>query len=192
MITFHANGPGGEAMEELTARGFFDAMLEYSPHQITAEICHGIFASGPDRLMAAARKGIPQLIVPGGLEKIIQGPYETMPLDHQKRPHIIHNQNITLVRVNKEEMIIVANTLAEKLNSASGPVRVVIPLQGYCEPNRKGKPFYHPEADQAFISTLEKALKPEIPIIKVDAHINDSEFTHRVVTEFKDLLGLAP
>jgi uncharacterized protein (UPF0261 family) len=189
MITFHANGPGGAAMEELTAAGYFDAMLEYSPHQITAEVCHGIFTSGPDRLMAAARKGIPQLIVPGGLDNVIQGPFETMPAEHQKRPHIIHNKNITLVRVSEAEMVTIAKTLAEKLNSSCGPVRVVIPLQGYCEPNHEGGPFYNPQADQAFVATLEKALQPEISLIKVDAHINDSQFADRVIAEFKALLS---
>lgn len=191
LITFHANGPGGQAMEELAASGFFNAMLEYSPHQVTADICHGIFSSGPDRLLAAGQAGIPQLIVPGGLEKIIQGPFELMPREHQKRPHIIHNKNITLVRTSEDEMIQVGHILAHKLNSARGPVKVLIPLRGFCEPNQKGRPFYNPEADAAFIQTLEQELRPEIPVVKMDAHINDTAFAQKTVAEFWDLLQKA-
>jgi uncharacterized protein (UPF0261 family) len=191
VITFHANGPGGEAIEELTTAGFFDAMLEYSPHQLTAEICHGIFASGPDRLMAAGHRGIPQLIVPGGLDNIIQGPFELMPPEHKKRPYIVHNKNITLVRTSKDEMIEVGRVLADKLNQASGPAKVVIPLQGFCEPNQKGRKFYFPELDEAFITTLEKYIKPSVSVIKVDAHINDQLFADRVVEEFFGLIQQA-
>jgi uncharacterized protein (UPF0261 family) len=191
MITFHANGPGGEAMEELAAQGFFDAMLEYSPHQITAEICHGIFSSGPNRLMAAGQAGIPQLIVPGGLDNIIQGPFELMPLEYQKRPHIIHNKNITLVRTSKDEMIKVGQALAQKLNNARSFVKVMIPLRGFCEPNQTERPFYAPEADAAFVQTLEQNLKKTIPVIKIDAHINDLEFNLKVVEEFLDLVARA-
>lgn len=193
IITFHANGPGGDAMEELVKQGFFDAMLEYSPHQITAGICHGIFASDSPRLMAAIEKNIPQLIVPGGLEKIIQGPYEEMPEEHQKRPHIIHNKNITLVRANKEEMIKVAELVASRLNHTQRPVKVVIPLKGFCAPNKVGGVFYNPEADEGFIQKLEESTKenPYITIVKVDAHINDREFALRVAEEFQDLLHQA-
>lgn len=193
VITFHANGPGGDAMEELVRLGYFDAMLEYSPHQITAKLCDGIFACDSSRLVAAVEQGIPQLVVPGGLEKIIQGPYEEMPEDHQNRPHIIHNKNITLVRANKSEMIKVAEIVASRLNKTSRSVKIVIPLKGFCAPNKKGGTFYNPEADQAFIQKLEENVKdnPNITIIKVDAHINDREFALRVVDEFKDLLNKA-
>ena len=175
-------------MEELVKQGF--SMPCWSTvHTRFSEDLPWDFASDSPRLMAAIEKNIPQLIVPGGLEKIIQGPYEEMPEEHQKRPHIIHNKNITLVRANKEEMIKVAELVASRLNHTQRPVKVVIPLKGFCAPNKVGGVFYNPEADEGFIQKLEESTKecPYITIIKVDAHINDREFALRVAEEFQDL-----
>ena len=35
-----------------------------------------------------------------------------------------------------------AKFIARKVNRAIGPVRILVPLKGYSEPNAEGKPFY--------------------------------------------------
>lgn len=66
---------------------------------------------------------------------------------------------------------------AEKLNAASGPVALMIPLRGFSQLDLEGQPFYMPEASQAFIDTLKKDLRKDIPVIEMEFDINAPEFS---------------
>jgi uncharacterized protein (UPF0261 family) len=61
---------------------------------------------------------------------------------------------------------------------------VFIPLQGYSFPDRRGLPHWDPEGNQVFVEALKEDLNPEIPLVELDAHINDPEFIDPVVEEF--------
>jgi len=98
-----------------------------------------------------------------------------------------HNPQATAVFLNAEEMSLVAATVAEKLNKAIGPVRFLIPLRGFSGFDIEGREYRDPDRDQAFINTLKSKLKPSIPIIEVDAHINDRLFGEKVVEHFLEL-----
>jgi uncharacterized protein (UPF0261 family) len=41
----------------------------------------------------------------------------------------------------------------------------------------EGQPFYMPEASQAFIDTLKKDLRKDIPVIEMEFDINAPEFS---------------
>ncbi|UCF91441.1 MAG: Tm-1-like ATP-binding domain-containing protein [Desulfobacterales bacterium] len=181
MVFFHANGIGGQAMEEMAAAGYFDAVIDWSTQEIIAEVGEGIFSAGQDRLEILAKTNLPYIIAPGAIDYITMGPYETLPESWKKRNLIIHNRHITLVRATAREMRRAAEFLCLKVNRAIGPVKILIPLKGFSEPNAEGKPFYDPEADQAFLGTLEKHLREDIELVKVDAHINDDEFVETAV-----------
>jgi len=56
--------------------------------------------------------------------------------------------------------------------------------------DRQEKPFWNPEADKALLNTLRKHLDDSIPLIELDAYINDVEFAKEVMNEFKKLLSL--
>jgi uncharacterized protein (UPF0261 family) len=81
-----------------------------------------------------------------------------------------------------------AELLARKLNRAVGPVRVLVPRQGFCEPNAPGKPFHDPESDAAFVRVLREALRPEIELRELDAHINDDLFIRAAAETIRSLL----
>ena len=188
VILFHANGTGGKAMEEMADLGYFDGILDWSTQEVIAQVGHGIFASGEDRMRIPSQMEIPYLVAPGAIDYITMGPYNQLSKTWRKRNIIIHNRNITLVRATEKEMIQAARFLSRKLNQARGPVRVMIPLKGFCEPNAKGKPFYDPEADGTFIRTLEENLLGDIPIIKVNAHINDISFVRKGAEQMLQML----
>ncbi len=80
-------------------------------------------------------------------------------------------------------MVRAAKFLAKKINKAVGPVRIMIPLRGFSEPNAEGKPFYDPEADGAFIRALRSGLRQDIEIHERDAHINDDSFVREAVSQ---------
>jgi len=188
VILFHANGTGGKAMEEMADLGYFDGILDWSTQEIIAQVGHGIFSSGKERMRIPSQMEIPYLVAPGAIDYITMGPYSQLSRAWQKRNIIIHNRNITLVRATEKEMVRAAGFVSRKLNKARGPVRVMIPLKGFCEPNAKGKPFYDPEADGRFIRTLEKNLRSDIPVIKVNAHINDVSFVRKGVEQMIQML----
>jgi uncharacterized protein (UPF0261 family) len=81
------------------------------------------------------------------------------------------------MRTNPEENARMGKIFAEKLSAACGPVAVLIPMKGFSEVDAPGKPFWWPEADQAFVDALRAALRPDIPVTLIDRNVNDPEFS---------------
>ncbi|HLZ20009.1 MAG TPA: Tm-1-like ATP-binding domain-containing protein [Smithellaceae bacterium] len=188
MILFHATGTGGTVMEEMAGSGYFDGVMDWTTHEVIDEVGGGVFAPGKGRLDILARRNIPWILAPGAIDYICQGGYEHLPPRWQKRKHIIHNRNITLVRATADEMVRAAGFLAQKINRAIGPVRMMIPLRGFSEPNAVGKPFYDPEADREFIRALKQNVRQGVEILEMDAHINDDAFVLEAVNQMLEML----
>ena len=191
VFAFHCNGTGGKAMEELASEGLLDALFDLSTHEITDELFGGIHAGDSNRLLAGGLKGIPRLVVPGGLDLITLGRPETVPEAYQSQPSVRHNPNITLVRLNKAQMIRVAEVMAERLNQALAPVIVAIPKGGFSFYNRDGLHFRDLNADRGFVQTLQTRLKPEIAIHEIDSHVNDQPFITEILSIFEHLMKMA-
>jgi uncharacterized protein (UPF0261 family) len=83
-----------------------------------------------------------------------------------------------------DELRQVGKIVAEKLNRAKGPTRVFIPLKGFSYPDREGLPHWEPEGNQAFIDSLKSHLNRSIPVVELNAHINDPEFIDPVTEAF--------
>jgi uncharacterized protein (UPF0261 family) len=188
VIVFHPNGTGGRAMEELIDQGVFLGVLDMTTHEITDHIVGGLHSAGPLRLDAAGKKGIPQVVVPGCIDFILEGPLNSLPPKYKKRKVYYFNPAETLVRTNKTEMVKVGKFMAEKLNRAVGPTAVMIPLGGFSMYCHEGEPMYNPEADQAFIKTVKRHLKSNVEVKEVDAHINDPIFAEAAVSMLLNML----
>jgi uncharacterized protein (UPF0261 family) len=188
VYAFHSNGTGGKAMEELASEGLLDALFDLSTHELVDEIFGGIHASDSSRLLAGGLKGLPRLVVPGGLDLITLREPETVPEIYRAQPFVRHNPHITLVRLTGEQMIRVAEVVAERLNQATGPVAVAIPTGGFSFYNRDGLHFRDVEADKAFTQFLRDRLKPEIQVLEIHSHVNDPHFSSEVVNIFEELV----
>jgi uncharacterized protein (UPF0261 family) len=188
VVAFHPNGTGGRAMEEMIEEGILNGVLDMTTHELTDELVGGLHRAGPNRLEAAGRKGIPQVVVPGSIDFIVTGPISSLRPEYRNRKYIAHNPNITLVRTSSEEMKTIGKIMASKLNEASGPTIVMIPLRGFSYPNRKGEALYDEEGNQAFIKTLKRNLKG-VKVIEIDAHINDPEFAREAARRMEELLA---
>jgi uncharacterized protein (UPF0261 family) len=178
VIVFHATGVGGRAMEQLIEDGAFQAVLDITTTELADELVGGVMSAGPHRLEAAGRKGIPQLVCPGAIDMVNFGPAESVPIQFRSRKLYRHNPNVTLMRTSPEECVELGRITAMKLNRASGPVTVLIPLQGVSAIDKLGSPFYSQAALDAYRSALKEALSPTVRLIEVDAHINDDSFAH--------------
>jgi len=189
VFAFHSNGTGGKAMEELAVEGLLDALFDLSTHEITDEIFGGIHASDPTRLLAGGLKGVPRLVVPGGLDLITLREPETVPEIYRGQPFVRHNPHITLVRLTRDQMVQVAEVMAQRLNQAAAPVIVAIPAGGYSFYNRDGLHFRDLEADRAFVQTLRTKLKPAIPVTEIQSHVNDPPFISGLLALFEELMN---
>jgi uncharacterized protein (UPF0261 family) len=177
VLVFHATGTGGQAMEKLIDDGAFRAVLDITTTELADELVGGVMSAGPHRLEAAGRKGIPHLVCPGAIDMVNFGPMETVPAQFRGRNLYVHNPNVTLMRTTSEECSEMGRITATRLNRASGPVTVVIPLGGVSAIDKIGGPFYSPEALNAYRYALKASLNPTIRVVELDLHINDESFS---------------
>jgi uncharacterized protein (UPF0261 family) len=176
VLVFHATGVGGRAMEQLIDDGAFQAVLDITTTELADELVGGVMSAGPHRLEAAGRKGIPQLVCPGAIDMVNFGPAESVPLQFRSRQLYRHNPSVTLMRTTCEECAEIGRITAGKLNRASGPVTLLIPLQGVSAIDEWGGPFYSQAALDAYRCALKEALNPSVRLVELDAHINDDAF----------------
>lgn len=176
VLVFHATGVGGRAMEQLIEDGAFQAVLDITTTELADELVGGVMSAGPRRLEAAGRRGIPQLVCPGAIDMVNFGPVESVPSQFRSRLLYRHNPSVTLMRTTPEECAEIGRIAAEKLNAASGPVTVLIPLRGVSAIDKLGGPFYSPAALDAYRSALKAALSPAVRLVELDAHINEDAF----------------
>jgi uncharacterized protein (UPF0261 family) len=104
------------------------------------------------------------------------GPVETVPAQFRSRNLYLHNPGVTLMRTTPEECAEIGRITAIRLNRASGPVTVLIPLQGVSAIDKAGGPFYSQAALNAYRRGLKATLNPGIRLVELDAHINDESF----------------
>ncbi len=191
VVVFHPNGTGGPAMEELIEQGIGDAVLDLSAHEISGHLFNDIMGA-PNRLEAAGKLGLPQVVGPGGNDFLVLGPPDEIPAEHRHRLAYRHTPEMTLCRVTAEEMVQVASVIAERLNRATGPAAVVVPLRGFSFPSREGHPLYDPESDQAFARTIKEKLSERVQCVEVDCHINDPPYADTAVALLEELIGRKP
>jgi len=186
-IVFHSKT---KILDELIADDRICGIIDLTTFEIMIPISfHLPEEMAEDRLRIAGEKGLPQIIIPGGLDMFIfPGTRESVPPEYAERPLHVHGPDTVLVRTTGEEEATAARVLAKRANSAKGPVAIVIPLQGFSAVDKQGQHFYDPEADAAFVRVIKDTVKKKVDIIEVDAHINDVKFAKKVVDIFDKLL----
>lgn len=189
VIAFHASGASGSAMESLIEEGYIQGVLDMTTHELIGEVYgDDIYTPLRPRLEEAGKKGIPQVIVPGAIEYFCFGGPDTVPEKYLNRKTHYHNPYNTNIRATKDELKKTAEVMAQKLNKSQGPVVVMIPLQGFSENGRKGNVLYEPDTDAAFIKSLEEHLEPKVRVIKIEANINDQEFSESAAQVMQELM----
>jgi len=176
VLVFHATGTGGRTMETLVGDGLIRGVLDITTTEWADELVGGVLTAGPHRLEAAARAGVPAVVVPGCLDMVNFAARETVPARFEGRNFYIHNPQVTLMRTTPEENAALGRILAEKVNASTGPVRVLVPTRAISVIAAPGQPFHDPAADAALFAAIREHLDPRIPLIEIDAAINDEVF----------------
>lgn len=189
VLVFHATGSGGRCMETLIRDGFIKGVLDLTTTEWCDEIVGGVLAAGPNRLEAAGFMGIPQVVSVGALDMVNFGPFKTVPEEFKNRNLYKHNPTVTLMRTNVEENIKVGRKIVEKLNSATGPTVMMLPLNGVSMIDAPGQPFYGKEEDEALFNELRIGLNRDVvELIELNNHINDQEFAEAAAQKLLDLM----
>ncbi len=191
VLVFHATGTGGRTMESLIADGYIVASLDITTTELADEVCGGVLSAGPERMLAAARAGIPTVLVPGCVDMCNFWAVETVPEKYRQRLLYQWNPNVTLMRTNVEENIQMGRMIAHAANESQGPVVVLIPLRGVSMLDSPGGMFWDPEADGACFRAIKENLRPGIPYLELEANINDPEFADRAAALLLELLKKA-
>ena len=179
VLVFHATGNGGKTMESLIASGFITASLDITTTELADFVCGGVMSAGPERMLAAARAGIPAVLVPGCVDMCNFWGVETVPPQYQARVLYKWNPNVTLMRTTAAENVRMGEMIAAAANAATGPVAILLPLKGVSQLDSPGALFWDPEADAACFDAIKAHLKPGIPVIEMDHNINDPEFADK-------------
>lgn len=191
VLVFHATGTGGRAMEGLIADGYFTGVLDVTTTEWCDEVVGGVLTAGPDRLTAAARAGIPQVVSVGALDMVNFGALDTVPERFRHRTLYRHNPSVTLMRTTPDESREIGRRIAAQLNRATGPVVLMLPLRGVSMIDAPGQPFHDPEADRALFATLRDHAGAGVRVRELDAHINDPAFANALADELLAMLPTA-
>jgi uncharacterized protein (UPF0261 family) len=178
VMVFHATGIGGRSMEALIESGLIDGVLDLTTTEMADELVGGILSAGPDRLKAAVRKGIPQVVSVGALDMVNFGPRATVPDRFASRRFHRHNESVTLMRTTPEENDRLGEMLGRAWSNAKADLVVMLPLGGISALDAPGMPFHDPEADAALFAAIHKALddEPRVTVVDRPLHINDPKF----------------
>lgn len=191
VAAFHASGAGGSAMERLVGEGRVAAVVDLTPHELTEEVVGAGWYQPvvPGRCTAAGRAGIPQLVAPGALEYLCFGPRESLPPRFRRRRMYLHNPMCAHVPASRREMAAVGRALSRRLNRATGPVAVVVPLRGWSIYGGPGGPLHDAAARAAFLAALGRHLARRMPVHRLPLHINHPAFADHCWAVLLGMLG---
>ncbi len=181
LAVFHTTGMGGRALESLAAQGLLAAVLDFSLIEVSNHEHGSVVSAGANRLEAAGRAGIPQIVAPGGVTLVDLCSWASIPKQFSDREIHTHNRLIACAKLNADEREVSARAIVKKLNSASGPTTFIMPLLGIDEWDKVGGPFHDEEGLTRFIDVIRTGLKAPVELLEVDAHINDSAFGDAVL-----------
>ena len=179
VMVFHATGDGGKAMEDLIEQGKVDLVVDLT----LAEVSHEVLGNemgwvNHTRLTVAGRLGIPQVVIPGGLDAINLANADVIPerWANKGRKFHYHNPTLRAMRTTKEDLIQIGEVIGDRLLGATGDVEVFLPLKGLSLNDVEGGDFYEPEADAALFEVLHGKLDGKVSVKDMDVALNDPEF----------------
>jgi uncharacterized protein (UPF0261 family) len=196
VLVFHQTGTGGRSMEEVVKSGIVDGVLDVTPTELADELCGGLWAAGPERLETAGCLGIPQVVSLGALDVIgisSTGVPDPLPERFRDRPIYLHNEALAATRATPEECRELGAVIARKLNAATGPTALFVPLRGLSLLTTEGQVLHDHEGDEALFSALRKLLdRSKVELHEIDADVNDPQFALAMAGRLHELVtGLA-
>ncbi len=181
VAAFHATGMGGMAYENLAKEGFFAAVMDFALPELGNLMVGSVVNSGPKRLTAAGLGGIPQIVAPGCSDLIDFAAWQDVPARFADRPFHAHNRLIASAALTPTERRELTRDIVARLETAKGPVHVILTTGGIEEWDREGQPAHDPEGLQAMLDEFRKTVKAPLAMTEIDCHINDQAFADKAL-----------
>lgn len=191
VITFHAIGAGGLAMEQMMREGLISGVFDYALGEIADEVFDGLRAADQSRLTVAGSLGIPQVICPGGAEHIgllLQTPNEP-PEAYRDHKHAFHSPVVFAPRLNADEITRVAHEITRRLASSRGDTAFLVPTRGVSRYSIEGAPLEDRESDAAFFEALRSTMPEGVTYRELDCAAEDEAFVEGAVKMLIGLIG---
>jgi uncharacterized protein (UPF0261 family) len=194
VIQFHASGVGGKSLERLAVAGELAGVVDITTHELVDLIADGVYSAGEKRLTGAGAAGLPQVIVPGAIDHANLWVGQ-VPERYREREFFQYNEQNLLMRTNAEEFAKLGREFAARINAAKGPVRVLIPLEGFSEhtkrrardlQDRDRGPWKRPREYRIFVDTLKSRLN-SARVDELALDINDVRFADACVDAFVEI-----
>jgi len=174
VVEFAEKGVGGRLMDSVVAGGAISGVLDLSLTDVADEVVGGVLGCGSRRMEAAAKRAVPTLVAPGGVDTV-HFHMDAVPPEFWGRT-LLESGEFVLMRTSAEECRKIGIVLAEKLNRFVGPVTVCLPLRGMSALGSPGQPFHDPSADFVFFDSLQKNLRSGVQVLKVHTTSEEAPF----------------
>lgn len=189
VMVFHTSGTGGPTLDAIAAEREVAAVLDLSWTEMVDHLYGGLCAGGPERGLAALRRGIPVIFAPGNIDFIIGGPLDQAQAAFPGTRYHAHNAALTAVRTQPAHLAGIADHIAGLAAQATGPVRVFVPLGGFSSHDSPAGHLHEPDMPRRFADHLAQVLPDSVPLEVIDAHFNDPAFADAIVGATRELIG---
>ncbi len=169
-VVFHANGYGGAAFARFLSDGFALGVLDLTTHELGRLRLAGAHVDMPERFAAA--RGLPRVLLPGGLNFLGLGAIDAVPDAYRARPHYRHTAQFTHVKLTEAEMADQAEALAEELNCSTAPCHVILPMGGFSHEDAPDGAIEDPGLRAVLAEGLETRARA-FTTARIEAHINE-------------------
>ncbi|WP_417208982.1 Tm-1-like ATP-binding domain-containing protein [Antarctobacter sp.] len=184
VAVFHATGMGGRAFESLAAEGAFAAVMDFAPQEVGNHLMGSTISAGADRMTGAGRSGTPQIVSIGCYDLVDFVGWQEVPARLAGQEVHAHNRLLSSVMMTADQRREMARAICDKLAGASGPVVLLLPLQGGNEWDRPGGPLSDPEGLRGFLEEIRASCPANVQLVELDAHINDPAFAETALAVF--------
>ena len=194
LAVFHTTGMGGRAFEDLSQRGYFAAVMDFSLQELVNDLASSCVSAGSDRLLSAGRAAVPQIVAPGATDMVDFAAWAHCPERFAGRAVHNHNRLIASVCVDHDMRRSVARAISDRLAKAIGPTCLLLPTGGVEQWDRPGEALYDPEGLKVFVDEMAQVVSPSTEFQLVHAHINDDAFVRAALEVFDAWVtaGLVP
>ena len=188
VLVFHATGNGGQAMESLIDEGLIAGVLDMTTTELADELVGGVLSAGSDRLTAAARNGVPQVVSVGATDMVNFRELESVPNKFSNRKFHQHNSTVTLMRTTAAENAEIGAEIARKIaKSQAHTAAILLPLGGVSAIDSTGQSFDDPAARTALFEAI-RANHGSCELLESAHHINDPEFAETAARKLIELI----
>lgn len=186
VAVFHATGMGGRAFESLAGEGAFACVMDFCTQELGNHVHGSNISAGADRLTNAGKSATPQIVASGCYDLVDIIGWQPVPKKWQDHPKHAHNRLLSSIVLNAEERRVVARAHATQLAQAKGRTAYILPVGGLGEWDRAGAPLHDPDGLAAFVEEMTATMPPNVEFTRLEAHINDVEFTETTLKIFDE------